>query len=142
MLSADARHWALTSALELEGKITINPNEFSQTSPEQLAELPIEKILKSLSPKLNPEKTNGLSIYLELSYTDTGEEYTLYLFHDVLSVTQGIQDQPENLLTLDTFTHKKIITENLSIVDAIDSGLVDFDGSLRELELFLNAFDS
>ena len=60
---------------------------------------------------LNPEKTNGLSIYVELSYTDTGEEYTLYLFHDVLSVTKGIDDQPENLLTLDTFTHKKIITK-------------------------------
>ena len=140
MLSADGRHWALTSALELEGKITINPNEFTQTSPEQLAELPIGKLLKSLSPKLNPEKTNGLNIYLEISYTDTGEEYALHLFHDVLTVTEGIE-KPENLLSLDTDTHKKIITKNLSIVDAIDSGLVDYDGDIEELQLFLNAFE-
>lgn len=142
MLSADARHWALTSALELEGKITIDPNAFTQTSLEQLAELPIEKILQVLPTKLNPEKANDLNIYVELSYTDTCEEYSLHLFHDILSVTKGINQQTENHLTLDSYTHKRIITKNLSIVDAIDSGLVDFDGSMKELELFLNAFDS
>jgi alkyl sulfatase BDS1-like metallo-beta-lactamase superfamily hydrolase len=141
MLSVDGRNWALTSALELEGKIIIDPITTSQTSPEQLAEIPIEKLLKSLSTKIDPDKIHGMTLYVEISYTDTGKEYTLIINNDILTVTEGIYDEPENHISLDTETHKKILTQNLSLFDAIDSGLVDFDGSRNELRLFLNAFD-
>jgi len=141
MLSVDGRNWALTSALELEGKIIIDSNiAAAQTSPEQLAEIPIEKLLKSLSTKIDPDKIHGKTLYLEISYTDTGEEYSLIIDNDILTVTEGIDD-PYNVLSLDTETHKKILTQNISIFDAIDSGLVDFDGRISDLELFLNAFD-
>jgi alkyl sulfatase BDS1-like metallo-beta-lactamase superfamily hydrolase len=140
MLSVDGRNWALTSALELEGKIIIDPITTSQTSPEQLAEIPIEKLLKSLSTKIDPDKIHGMTLYVEISYTDTGEEYSLIINNDILTVTEGINDEPENHISLDTETHKKILTQNLSLFDAIDSGLVDFDGSRNELRLFLNAF--
>jgi len=93
-----------------------------------------------LSTKVIPEKANGLDIYVELSYIDTGEEYTLHLKNDILIVTEGIE-APENLLSLDTETHKKIITKDLSIGDAIKSGLVDFNGSTKELKLFFNSFE-
>ena len=141
MLSVDGRNWALTSALELEGKIIIDPNITTQTSPEQLAEIPIGKLLKSLSTKIDPDKIHGVTLYVEISYTDTGEEYTLIINNDILTVTDGIYDEPENHISLDTETHKKILTQNLSLFDAIDSGLVDFDGDINELKLFLNAFD-
>jgi alkyl sulfatase BDS1-like metallo-beta-lactamase superfamily hydrolase len=142
MLSVDGRNWALTSALELEGKIIIDPNiTAAQTSPEQLAEIPIEKLLKSLSTKIDPDKIHGMTLYVEISYTDIDEEYTLIINNDILTVTEGIYGEPENHISLDTETHKKILTQNLSLFDAIDSGLVDFDGSRNELRLFLDAFD-
>ena len=36
--SFDIRHWSITEARVLEGKLTIDPNAFTQTSPEQMAE--------------------------------------------------------------------------------------------------------
>ena len=97
--------------------------------------------MKSLSTKIDPDKIHGMTLYVEISYTDTGEEYTLIIKNDILTVTEGIYNEPENHISLDTETHKKILTQDLSLFDAIDSGLVDFDGSINELRLFLNAFD-
>ncbi len=97
--------------------------------------------MKSLSTKIDPDKIHGITLYVEISYTDIDEEYTLFINNDILTVTEGIDDQPENHISLDTETHKKILTQNLSLLDAIDSGLVDFDGSRNQLKLFLSAFD-
>jgi alkyl sulfatase BDS1-like metallo-beta-lactamase superfamily hydrolase len=140
MLSADARHWALTSALELEGKITINPNDFSQTSSEQLAELPVGKLLKLLPTRLNAEEVQGWDEDLNISITDTGEGYFLHIRNNILSVTDGLQDA-HSAITLDSDTYKKIITQQLSLLDAIDSGLVDFDGDSKFIHKFLSVFD-
>jgi len=141
MLSADARHWALTSALELEGKITIDPSAFSQTSPEQLAELPIKKLLKSLSTKLNQELVQNLYGALNIIYTDTGEKYSLIFRNNILVVTEDLFVDPWNTISLDTDTHKKILTKQLSIIDALDFGLIDFDGDHEDLEWYSNVFD-
>jgi alkyl sulfatase BDS1-like metallo-beta-lactamase superfamily hydrolase len=141
MISSDGRHWALTSALELEGKITIDPNGFTQTSPEQLAELPIEKLLKSLSPKLNPEPVQDLNGALNVIYTDTGKEFSLIFRNNILVVTEGLDDDPWDTLSLDTDTHKKILTKQLSIIDAFNSGLVNFDGTLEDLQWYYDVFD-
>ena len=141
MISSDGRHWALTSALELEGKITIDPNGFTQTSPEQLAELPIEKLLKSLSPKLNPEPVQNVNGALNVIYTDTGKEFSLIFRNNILVVTEGLDDDPWDTLSLDTDTHKKILTKQLSIIDAFNSGLVKFDGTLEDLQWYYDVFD-
>ncbi len=140
MLSADARHWALTSALELEGKITINPNDFSQTSSEQLAELPVGKLLKLLPTRLNAEEVQGWDEDLDILITDTGEGYFLHIRNNILSVTDGLQDAHYSI-SLDSDTYKKIITKQLSLLDAIDSGLVDFYGDSEFIHKFLSVFD-
>jgi len=140
MISSDGRHWALTSALELEGKITIDPNGFTQTSPEQLAELPIEKLLKSLSPILNQEFVQGMNGALNVIYTDTGKEFSLIFRNNILVVTEDLVDDPWDIISLDTDTHKKILTKQLSMIDAFDSGLVGFDGDLDDLQWYYDAF--
>lgn len=141
MLSADGRNWALTNALELEGKITIDQNFTGQTSPEQLAELPIEKLLKSLSTKLNPEQVQGVNGALNIIYTDTGEEYSLIFRNNILVVTKNLVDNPWDTISLDTDTHKKILTKQISMIDALNSGLVDFNGDLDDLEWYYSVFE-
>ncbi len=138
MLSADARHWALTSALELEGKIVIDPNAFTQTSPEQLAELPIEKILKSLSTKLDPEKTGNDQFIINVIYSDSDQEFTLHFRNGILAVTSGLGPYEDHTITLDTDTHKLLIGGHLKLFDAIESGQIQSDGDLGELERWMN----
>lgn len=141
MLSADARHWALTSALELEGKIVIDPNAFTQTSPEQLAELPIEKILKSLSTKLDPEKTGNDQFIINVIYSDSDQEFTLHFRNGILAVTSGLGPYEDHTITLDTDTHKLLIGGHLKLFDAIESGQIQSDGDLGELERWMNYLD-
>lgn len=137
MLSADARHWALTSALELEGKIIIDPNAFTQTSPEQLAELPVEKLLKSLPTKINPEKLGNVDTKLGIYYSDLKEGYTFHFRNGILAVLDGFDPSVSHSLTLDSETHKMIIGGQLSLVDGIESGAIEIDGRTLEIEKML-----
>ena len=141
MLSADARHWALTSALELEGKITIDPNAFSQTSPEQLAELPIEKILKTLSVKIDPEKTKDDQFVINVKYIDTDQEFTLHFRNGILAVSSGLSIIEDAEIILDTPTHKLLIGGHLNLMDAIRSGQIKYFGDLGDLEMWLSYID-
>ena len=141
MLSVDARHWALTSALELEGKIIIDSNAFSQTSPEQLSELPIEKILKALPTKLDSEKLDTDGYVLNVIYTDTNQEFTLHFRNGVLAVISGLNSSEDNTITLDTVTHKQIVGGHLTLMDAIDKEQIISDGDIEDLEYFLGLID-
>jgi len=142
MLSADARHWALTSALVLEGKITIDPNAFSQTSPEQLAELPIEKILRTLPTKINPAKLVDADIKLGLYYTDLDQGYTLHFRNGILAVIDEFETtNVYHSLTLDSETHKMIVSGHLSLIDGIESGLINSEGRVSDIEMMLDYFD-
>ncbi len=140
--SFDIRHWSLTEAQVLEGTIDIVPGVFTQTSPEQLAELPIEKLLKTLPTKIDPEKAEGLDIVLGVQYSDIEEEYTLHLRNSILAVSDGFPENPNLILSLDVNTHKQIVGGFLSIEDALDSGQVELFGDTDEITSFINLFDN
>ncbi len=138
----DERHWLLTDALELEGKITIDPKSFTQSSPEQMAELPIEKIIRFLPTKLDPQKAAGMNTVLGVTYSDIGMDFTLHVRNSILAVTDGAPNNPDMTLTLDSDTHKLIVGGHLNVLDAIESGQAELTGNMDELVEFLNLFDN
>ena len=140
--SFDIRHWSITEARVLEGKLTIDPNAFTQTSPEQMAELPIEKLIRFLSTKLDPQKAVGMDTVLGVTYSDIGMDFTLHVRNSILAVTDGSPNNPDMTLTLDSDTHKLIVGGHLDILDAIQSGQAELDGNMDELVEFLNLFDN
>ncbi len=141
MLSADGRHWALTSALELEGKITIDPNAVPQTSPEQISELPIEKVLKALSTKVDPDKTGNDEYVLHVIYSDTDQEFTMHFRNGILAVNSGLSEFEDHTLIMDTSTHKLLVGGHLSLEDAVNSGQIESIGEYEQLEVWLSYLD-
>ena len=137
----DARHWALTTAQELEGKITIVPGTFTQTSPEQMAVLPIGKLLKALPTKLDPQKAAGLDIILGVEYTNLDKGFTFHIRNSILAVTDGLPENPNMSISLDSNTHKLIVGGHLTFLEAIDSAQVQFEGDQNELAEFFSMFD-
>ncbi len=137
----DERHWLLTDARILEGKITIDPAAFTQTSPEQMAELPIDKIIKFLPTKLDPQKAAGMDTVLAVNYSDIDLDFTLHVRNSILAVTEGAPENPDMTLTIDSNTHKLIVGGHLGVLDAIESGQAEFDGNVDELIEFLDLFD-
>jgi alkyl sulfatase BDS1-like metallo-beta-lactamase superfamily hydrolase len=138
----DERNWLLTDALELEGKITIDPKSFTQSSPEQMAELPIDKIIRFLPTKLDPQKAAGMNTVLGVSYSDIETDFTLHVRNSILAVTDGAPNNPDMTLTLDSDTHKLIVGGHLNVLDAIQSGQAELSGDIDELVAFLNLFDN
>jgi len=138
----DERHWLLTEARVLEGKITIVPGAFTQSSPEQMAELPIEKLIKFLPTKLDPQKAAGIDTVLGVTYSDIGMSFTLHVRNSILAVTDGVPDNPDMTLVLDSDTHKLIVGGHLGILDAIESGQAELSGDIDDLVDFLNLFDN
>jgi len=138
----DERHWLLTDALKLEGKITLVPGAFTQSSPEQMAELPIEKIIKFLPTKLDPQKAAGIDTILGVTYSDIDMSFTLHVRNSILAVTDGAPESPDMTLVLDSDTHKLIVGGHLEILDAIESGQVELTGNVDDLVDFLNLFDN
>jgi alkyl sulfatase BDS1-like metallo-beta-lactamase superfamily hydrolase len=138
----DERNWLLTDALKLEGKITIVPGAFTQTSPEQMAELPIEKLIKFLPTKLDPQKAAGIDTVLGVTYSDIDMAFTLHVRNSILAVTDGAPDSPDMTLVLDSDTHKLIVGGHLGILDAVDSGEAQLSGEINDLVDFLELFDN
>jgi alkyl sulfatase BDS1-like metallo-beta-lactamase superfamily hydrolase len=137
----DARHWYLTTALELEGKITVDPNAVAVTSPEQLASLPIDNLLEILSTKLDPVKSNGVNKTLGLNITDSDKGYTLHVRNNVLAVTDTLPTNPDMSLTLDLDTYKSIVNGTQKVMDAVEAGTVKLVGNEADLENFVAMFD-
>ena len=138
----DERHWLLTEARVLEGKITIVPGAFTQSSPEQMAELPIEKLIKFLPTKLDPQKAVGIDTILGVTYSDIDMSFTLHVRNSILAVTDGVPESPDMTIVLDSDTHKLIVGGYLGILDAIESGQAELSGDIDELVDFLNLFDN
>ena len=137
----DERHWLLTNALEHEGKITITPGAITQSSPEQMAELPIEKLIRFLPTKLDPQKATGVNTVLGISYSDIDMSFTLHVRNNILAVTDGFPENPDMSITLDSDTHKLLIGGHMSAYEGLDSGAIDFDGNRDELRDFFSMFD-
>jgi len=138
----DERNWLLTDALKLEGIVTIVPGAFTQTSPEQMAELPIEKLLGALPTKLNSEKAAEVDTILAVSYTDIDEHYTLHVRNSILAVNSGLPENPDMSLSIDSATHKLIVGGHLSILNAIQTGQANFTGNQSDLVDFIELFDN
>jgi len=138
----DERHWLLTEARVLEGKITIVPGAFTQSSPEQMAKLPIEKLIKFLPTKLDPQKAVGIDTILGVTYSDIDMSFTLHVRNSILAVTDGAPESPDMTLVLDSDTHKLIVGGHLGILDAVESGQAELSGDIDDLVDFLNLFDN
>ena len=131
--SFDARHLALTNALELEGKITINPNAISQANSEQLADIPIEKLLYVLPTKLKSDKADNIYAVMSIYYPDIDKTFLLHFRHNILVISESSDESPKYRLILDTKTHKSILSGDLKLIDAINSKQVEFEGDMNNI---------
>jgi len=140
--SFDIRHWSITEALVLEGKVTIVPGAFTQSSPEQMAQLPIDKLLKVYPTKLDPDKAAGLDQKLLVYFTDVNEGYTLHVRNSILAVTTLPDIETGMIITLDSGVFKQIVGGQTTLLDEIEAGTIEYVGDADDLAEFIGLFDT
>lgn len=85
-----ARNFYLTEARRLEGKTTVRRSLRSPNLPEDVIEsLPTNRFIENLRYRVDPDRTVGMDISVNLRLSDTGEAFGLHLRHSILEVVEG-----------------------------------------------------
>ncbi|MFK8031665.1 MAG: alkyl sulfatase dimerization domain-containing protein [Gammaproteobacteria bacterium] len=134
------RHYYLSSVLELRDDVRFKP--LSTSSDRLLSELPMTTMFDSMSVTLRAEDTLSTNLRVGLSFTDSGERYTLWVRRGVLEVRQGLIDDLDLHAKVDSLAFKKLLTGQRNALVALAN---DYDfpvGNTAQFAAFLNMFKS
>jgi alkyl sulfatase BDS1-like metallo-beta-lactamase superfamily hydrolase len=130
--SAIWRNAYLTGANELrEGVKTLR---LSVQSPEMLAALPTEMVFDFLAVRLDHKKTDGVSLGINIAFTDSGEHYALELSNSVLNNTKGrVLPKADVSLTMTRAALFQMLVAKVPLPQLVQSGAVKLEGDPRKL---------
>jgi alkyl sulfatase BDS1-like metallo-beta-lactamase superfamily hydrolase len=105
--------------------------------------MPLEMFFDYLGVRLNGPKANGLKATINMSFTDTKENYLVTLENSVLNRFKNKQAKKADCtVTLKRSTLDDIVLGQTTIVKAITSGDVRIEGNAKALQDMLNCLDS
>lgn len=134
------RAFYLTGAQELR-----NPRPPSDTPRQgaagQLRALPAERLLESLSVRLNGAKAGAEEIALNLAFSDTGERFLLSVENAVLhhAADRSATDAPTVTLTRAALV--RLVVGETGLEAALDAGEVQVQGDTQPLARLLDWLD-
>jgi len=130
------RNFYLTGAKELRDGVTKGapPNT---TSPDLLANMPMELIFGYMGIQLDAQKAAGKVMTLNWVLPDVKQRYALFLEHSVLNFWEDYQAKgADATITVDRAVLNQILGKKLKVEEAIQQGKLAISGDsgkLREL---------
>ena len=137
--ATNTRHYYLTKALELEGKLDI-----PTSIPFNASKLPVAKrtlLLDILRTSLDYELAQGVEKSLNVTFTDEGLTNGLAVGNCVAQVVEGGVDAPDVELKMAYPTACAVIAGTLKLDDAIAAGDVEVVGDQAELTSLRELFE-
>ncbi len=137
------RAFYLTGAQELRNPIAPSDTP-RQGALGQLRGLPADKLLDSLSVRLNGDKAGAKAITLNLDFTDTGERFLVWVENAVLhhAADRAAPDALHVALTRSALVD--LVVGEATLEKALETGAVALDGApgpLADLLALLDRFD-
>ena len=130
------RNYYLSSALELRDGVRFRP--LSTSSDTLLNQLPMSTMFDSLSVSLRAEDAITTNMRVGLSFTDSGDQWTLWVRNGVLEVRKGLMDELDIHAEVDSLAFKKLLSGQRNAVAALASdfefpvgGALGFAGFLK-----------
>lgn len=113
----NSRHYYLMSALELRDGLRLKP--ISSGSDEMLRALPMSVIMNALATNLHAEKVLDVERKVGISFTDTGEQWTIWLRRGVAEMLPRLEDDLEIHVKVDSLLWKQMLGKVVSPVAAL-----------------------
>ncbi len=136
--SAVWRNEFLSAAMELRDDSKRKPS-IQTASPDVIRAMPLPLLFDSLAVRLNHEKVDGLSIGLNLHFTDSNEHYALELSNAVLNNTAGrILAKPTASLQLTRAALFDVLLGKTTFPQALQSGAIKVEGDPRSIGAILS----
>ena len=138
-ITATARNYYLTQALETEGKIEIKDRKVKEK--DILYGIPLAAIFGSMAVVLNAEKSADTNTVVGFRFPDVGEAFTLHVRRSICEVQPEFPKTPDVTVTVDSTVWKEIVAGLRSPAVALAKGDVKVDGGTLNLVKFLGLFD-
>ena len=127
------RNFYLTGALELRGTLPSVPPLRPGARAEVVAALPVDMVFDLLAVRLDGPRADGIELAVNWRFTDTGEEWALRLEHSALNYVARLDESAGVTVTLARTTLDAVLTQQLSVLDALAGGDVVLDGNAELL---------
>ena len=112
-------------------------------SPDTIRSMSLDLLFDYMGVRLNGPKANGKELAINWKFTDTKQQYVMFLENSALNHTPDKQRADADLtITLTRETMNDILLGQAKIDDSIASGKVKLDGEKAVLDELLSLLDS
>ena len=132
-----------TVAGELRNEINVDPSTANSVTPEQLEATPMDAIMNILPVNLNSEKSEEIIKTYQFSFTDSEENYSVYVRRGVAQISKYPEPNAEIKVITDQQTLKEVFggLKNLSAISLLlANNTINVEGSKLEFLQFLDLF--
>ena len=134
----NARHYYLMSALELRDGIRLRP--VNAGSDDMVRTIPMRTILDSLAVNLRAEEVLDTVQRVSLSFTDTGEDWTVIVRRGVVELVPRIVESPDIHARVDSLVFKKMLARQINPAVALARDFAFEAGGAVDFTKFLLLF--
>ncbi len=134
----NARHYYLSSALELRDGSA--PKTLSNATPQMLAQLPVARFFDAIAVNLRAEACLELDRKLGFHFTDSGEQYTVWIRRGVAEIQPRLMPDAELEVAIDSLLWKQLLARQVGAAGVIATGIEMRRGSRVDFARFLALF--
>ena len=142
-LASNDYYFYRTVAGELRNEINVDPSTANSVTPEQLEATPMDAIMNILPVNLNSEKSEEIIKTYQFSFTDSEENYSVYVRRGVAQISKYPEPNAEIKVITDQQTLKEVFggLKNLSAISLLlANNKINVEGSKLEFLQFLDLF--
>lgn len=139
--TSNLRHYLLTEALVMEGKIDLSKLPINLANPDFLNANPDSVLFRAQGTRLDPVSSAAVELVGSFRIRDTGEEHTLIIRRGVIEYRAGRPDKADLSVGLDRATWIQIAGGHLRWLDAEERGLLEAKPGRAALQHFVRHFD-
>lgn len=139
--TSNLRHYLLTEALVMEGKVDLEALPIDVANPRFLAANPDSVLFRAMGTKLDPASSAEVERVAGFTLRDTGGEHTLILRRGVIEWRPGRPEEADLRVALDRATWLRIAGGQLRWLDAQAQGLLAASPDRAALRAFVRHFD-
>jgi len=107
----NARHYYLTSALELQG---LEIGILNNAGSDMLRRLPLERFFASIPVNLDAQATADMNQKTGISFTDSDEAYTIWIRRGVAEIQPRLMDDLDIHVAVDSLVWKEMLAQKRS----------------------------
>ncbi|MEH7377185.1 alkyl sulfatase dimerization domain-containing protein [Neobacillus drentensis] len=141
--AVSSRAFYLTQALVLEGKVDLNyiPPGFPGTLDEKEMRKHVDKSIKLLEFKINPNNSKEIDQILSISTTDLNQEFGLHIRKGLAEFINQKPNRADLRIELPSEILSDIIFGKITIEAAFESGKVKTNDDVKEIAAFFSVFE-